>query len=91
MVEGVLSNIRHYNPHYKHLSTSPRLSDAVLNDIMPKYRLFAAPTTTTLPNDTNLFDEHPVPMPQTTTGIDVDGTLYDLVGRMLRLGVHVNL
>jgi len=91
MVEGVLSNIRHYNPHYKRLSTSPRLSDAVLNDIMPKYGLFAAPTTTTLPNHTNLFDKDPVPMPQTNTGIDVNGTLYDEVGRMFRLGVDVNL
>lgn len=39
----------------------------------------------------NLLDRDPVPMPQDNTGLDVNPALYDLVGRMYRIGIRVNL
>lgn len=39
----------------------------------------------------NLFDQDPTPSPQTNTGLDVNPALYDLVGRMYRVGVRFNM
>jgi outer membrane receptor protein involved in Fe transport len=39
----------------------------------------------------NLLDRDPAPSPQTNTGLDVNPALYDLVGRMYRLGVRFSL
>jgi iron complex outermembrane recepter protein len=38
----------------------------------------------------NLFNRDPAPSPQTNTGIDVNPALYDVIGRMFRLGVRYN-
>ena len=38
----------------------------------------------------NLFDRDPEPAPQTNTGIDVNPGLYDVIGRMYRVGVRFN-
>jgi len=36
----------------------------------------------------NLFNKQPEPNPQTNTGIDVNPSLYDVIGRMYRVGVR---
>jgi iron complex outermembrane recepter protein len=36
----------------------------------------------------NVFDEDPEPSPQTNTGIDVNPSLYDTIGRMYRVGMR---
>lgn len=36
----------------------------------------------------NLFNQDPIPAPQTNAGIDVNPALYDLIGRMYRVGVR---
>jgi outer membrane receptor protein involved in Fe transport len=36
----------------------------------------------------NLFDRDPVAMPQTNTGLDINPTLYDTIGRVYRAGVR---
>jgi outer membrane receptor protein involved in Fe transport len=36
----------------------------------------------------NLFNKSPEPSPQTNTGVDVNAALYDLVGRLYRVGVR---
>ncbi|MBU3076658.1 TonB-dependent receptor plug domain-containing protein [Sphingomonas quercus] len=38
----------------------------------------------------NLFNRDPEPSPATNTGIDLNPQLYDVLGRMFRLGVRVN-
>ncbi|WP_267393420.1 MULTISPECIES: TonB-dependent receptor [unclassified Sphingomonas] len=38
----------------------------------------------------NLFNRDPAPSPQTNTGVDVNPALYDVIGRMFRLGVRYN-
>lgn len=38
----------------------------------------------------NLFNVDPVPAPQTNTGIDINPTLYDTIGRMYRAGFRYN-
>jgi len=38
----------------------------------------------------NLFDHDPTPSPQTNTGLDANPALYDLLGRMYRVGVRYN-
>ncbi|MBO9575737.1 MAG: TonB-dependent receptor [Sphingobium sp.] len=38
----------------------------------------------------NLFNIDPVPSPQTNTGIDINPALYDVLGRMYRVGVRFN-
>ncbi|HWJ69545.1 MAG TPA: TonB-dependent receptor [Sphingobium sp.] len=38
----------------------------------------------------NLFNRDPEPAPRTDTGIDVNPALYDVVGRMYRVGVRYN-
>jgi outer membrane receptor protein involved in Fe transport len=38
----------------------------------------------------NVFNKDPVPSPQTNTGIDINPALYDVLGRMYRLGVRFN-
>jgi len=38
----------------------------------------------------NLFNRDPEPSPQTNTGIDVNPSLYDVIGRMYRVGVRFN-
>jgi iron complex outermembrane receptor protein len=38
----------------------------------------------------NLFNRDPEPAPRTDTGIDVNPALYDVVGRMYRVGVRLN-
>lgn len=39
----------------------------------------------------NLFDKDPVASPQTNTGLDLNPALYDVQGRMYRLGVRLSL
>ena len=38
----------------------------------------------------NLFNRDPTPSPQTNTGVDINPQLYDVIGRMFRLGVRYN-
>jgi outer membrane receptor protein involved in Fe transport len=38
----------------------------------------------------NLLDRDPVASPQTNTGIDINPTLYETLGRMYRAGVRYN-
>ncbi len=38
----------------------------------------------------NLLDHDPAPSPQTNTGIDVNQSLYDTLGRLFRVGVRYN-
>jgi len=38
----------------------------------------------------NLFNKDPAPSPQTNTGIDVNPALYDVIGRMYRVGLRFN-
>jgi iron complex outermembrane receptor protein len=38
----------------------------------------------------NLFNKDPEPAPQTNTGIDVNPALYDVIGRMYRVGLRFN-
>jgi iron complex outermembrane recepter protein len=38
----------------------------------------------------NVFDRDPVPAPQTNTGLDVNPTLYDTIGRVYRAGIRYN-
>ncbi|HVI99632.1 MAG TPA: hypothetical protein VM657_11275 [Sphingomonas sp.] len=38
----------------------------------------------------NLFDRDPTPSPQTNTGVDINPSLYDVLGRMYRVGVRYN-
>lgn len=38
----------------------------------------------------NLFDHDPTPSPQTNTGVDINPSLYDVLGRMYRVGVRLN-
>jgi iron complex outermembrane receptor protein len=38
----------------------------------------------------NLFNRDPSPSPQTNTGVDVNPALYDVIGRMFRLGFRYN-
>ena len=38
----------------------------------------------------NLFNRDPEPAPRTDTGIDINPALYDVVGRMYRVGVRLN-
>ncbi|RAK52401.1 TonB-dependent receptor plug domain-containing protein [Phenylobacterium deserti] len=38
----------------------------------------------------NLFDRDPEPSPQTNTGLDVNPALYDLLGRVYRVGLRYN-
>jgi outer membrane receptor protein involved in Fe transport len=38
----------------------------------------------------NVFNKQPEPSPQTNTGIDVNPALYDVIGRMYRVGVRFN-
>ena len=39
----------------------------------------------------NLFDRDPAPSPQTNTGLDTNPALYDVAGRMYRIGVRFSL
>lgn len=39
----------------------------------------------------NLFDKDPVAMPQTNTGLDLNPALYDVQGRIYRVGVRFSL
>lgn len=39
----------------------------------------------------NLFDRDPTASPQTNTGLDINPALYDVAGRMYRLGVRFSL
>ena len=36
----------------------------------------------------NLFDRDPTPSPQTNTGVDINPQLYDIIGRVFRVGVR---
>ena len=36
----------------------------------------------------NLFDRDPTPSPQTNTGVDINPALYDIVGRVFRIGAR---
>ncbi|NIJ35185.1 outer membrane receptor protein involved in Fe transport [Sphingomonas oligoaromativorans] len=38
----------------------------------------------------NLFNRDPTPSPQTNTGVDINPQLYDVLGRMFRVGVRYN-
>jgi iron complex outermembrane receptor protein len=38
----------------------------------------------------NLFNRSPAPSPQTNTGVDINPALYDVIGRMFRVGVRYN-
>ena len=38
----------------------------------------------------NLFNKSPEPSPQTNTGVDVNASLYDLLGRFYRAGIRYN-
>ena len=38
----------------------------------------------------NVFNRDPTPSPQTNTGIDINPTLYDTIGRMYRAGIRYN-
>lgn len=38
----------------------------------------------------NVFNKDPEPSPQTNTGIDINPALYDVLGRMYRVGVRFN-
>jgi outer membrane receptor protein involved in Fe transport len=38
----------------------------------------------------NLFNRDPTPSPQTNTGVDINPALYDIIGRMYRVGVRFN-
>lgn len=38
----------------------------------------------------NLFNRDPTPSPQTNTGVDVNPFLYDILGRVYRMGVRFN-
>ena len=38
----------------------------------------------------NLFDRDPTPSPQTNTGIDLNQSLYDTIGRLYRFGIRYN-
>jgi outer membrane receptor protein involved in Fe transport len=38
----------------------------------------------------NLFNRDPTPSPQTNTGVDINPSLYDVLGRMYRIGVRYN-
>jgi iron complex outermembrane recepter protein len=38
----------------------------------------------------NVFNKEPAPSPQTNTGADVNPALYDVIGRMYRLGMRFN-
>jgi outer membrane receptor protein involved in Fe transport len=38
----------------------------------------------------NLLDRDPTPSPQTNTGVDINPTLYDVLGRFYRVGIRYN-
>ena len=38
----------------------------------------------------NLFDRDPTPSPQTNTGVDINPSLYDVLGRFYRVGIRYN-
>lgn len=38
----------------------------------------------------NLLDQGPTPSPQTNTGVDINPSLYDVLGRLYRFGVRYN-
>ena len=38
----------------------------------------------------NLFNKDPEPSPQTNTGVDINPALYDVLGRVYRVGVRFN-
>lgn len=38
----------------------------------------------------NLFNKDPEPSPQTNTGVDINPALYDVLGRMYRVGIRFN-
>jgi outer membrane receptor protein involved in Fe transport len=38
----------------------------------------------------NLFNRNPSPAPFTNTGIDINPQLYDVLGRMYRVGLRYN-
>ncbi|MBB4086869.1 TonB-dependent Receptor Plug Domain [Sphingomonas carotinifaciens] len=38
----------------------------------------------------NLFNRDPTPSPQTNTGVDINPALYDIIGRVYRVGVRFN-
>ncbi|MBY8828053.1 TonB-dependent receptor domain-containing protein [Hephaestia mangrovi] len=38
----------------------------------------------------NLFNRDPTPSPQTNTGVDINPSLYDTIGRMYRFGIRYN-
>jgi iron complex outermembrane receptor protein len=38
----------------------------------------------------NLFNRNPTPSPQTNTGVDINPQLYDVLGRMYRVGLRYN-
>jgi hypothetical protein len=37
-----------------------------------------------------LFNRDPTPSPQTNTGVDINPSLYDTIGRMYRFGIRYN-
>jgi hypothetical protein len=43
-----------------------------------------------MPKVDNLFNHDPAASPQTNTGIDVNPLLYDVLGRMYRIGVRAS-
>ena len=80
--ECPVSTVNHPTIDYNHMAGAFYFDISGSFNITPKISVFG--------KIDNLFNRDPVAAPQTNTGVDINPTLYDTIGRLYRFGIKYN-